>query len=99
MKYNPTSKTKARVFDRVTNEMNGPLKRHNRYDVDGVSVVSDATQIERSQVLRQMLNDLFCLGYLLQKLSNFGEGHVRAVVRSWEKQGLSASTLMQAGTI
>lgn len=93
MKYNPPTNTMRKIFSNVMGRLNALLKRFNRYDAEVASVVSDATKGSRAQVLRQALNDLFCLGYHLQKITNFGDRHVRVLARHWEKQCLSASTI------
>ncbi len=93
MKYEPPTNTMRKVFTDIMGRLNALLKRFNRYDTEMSSVVSEGTKASRAKVLRQALNDLFCLGYHLHKIENFAERHVRALARHWEKSSLSASTI------
>ncbi len=93
MKYNTHSNIMRRTFERALESLNRLLKLKNAFDVEGRRVVSAATKHSRAQVLRQAINDLYCLGYQIQKIENLGERHVYALARHWEKQCLSGSTI------
>lgn len=81
------------ALKKALNGTNHLLKEHNSLDAEGRSVVSDATQEARAQVLRQAITTLHEMGFHLVNPENFGERHVHALVRRWEAQGLSAATL------
>ena len=55
--------------------------------------VGKKTQARRGQAIRQAFNQLYGLGFKIRDPRNLGEKHIRALVRKWEEDRLSASTI------
>lgn len=55
--------------------------------------LSYKTAGKRVDVITSAMKELREQGYKIQSLENFGERHVRALVKGWEARGLSVSTI------
>ena len=75
--------------------LNALLKRHLRRSADGRKVVSHATIADRSEFFSRMIRQLHDLGYALTDVRHLKPKHIEALMRLWEQQGLSASTLQK----
>ena len=75
--------------------LNAVLKGHLRRSADGRKVVSDATIADRAEFYSRMIRQLHELGYPLTDIHNLKPKHVAALMKRWEGEGLSASTLQK----
>jgi len=75
--------------------LNALLKRHLRRSANGRKVVSHATIADRSEFFSRMIRQLHDLGYALTDVQHLKPKHIEALMRLWEQQGLSASTLQK----
>jgi len=87
----PPHGRRARAFT----SLNALLKRHLRRSADGRKVVSHATIADRSEFFSRMIRQLHDLGYALTDVQHLKPKHIEALMRLWEQQGLSASTLQK----
>ena len=69
------------------------LRDHNGAKAAGGSVASYATQDARKETLFKGFEELRKAGYRMDVVQSFRETHMKALVQSWEKAGLSASTI------
>ena len=75
--------------------LNAVLKPHLRRSADGRKVVSHATIADRSEFYSRMIRQLHELGYRLTDVHHLKPKHVEALMKRWEGEGLSASTLQK----
>lgn len=75
--------------------LNAALKGHLRRSADGRKVVSNATVADRAEFYSRMVRQLHELGYRFTDVRNLKPKHVGALMRRWEAEGLSASTLQK----
>jgi len=75
--------------------LNAVLKGHLRRSADGRKVVSHATIADRAEFYSRMIRQLHELGYQLTDIHNLKPKHVAALMKRWEGEGLSASTLQK----
>lgn len=75
--------------------LNVLLKKHLRRSADGRKVVSNATIADRATFYSQMVRQLHALGYPLLDLDNLKPKHIDVLMKHWEAQQLSASTLQK----
>ena len=87
----PPHGRRARAFT----SLNALLKRHLRRSADGRKVVSHATIADRSEFFSRMIRQLHDLGYALTDVRHLKPKHIAALMRLWEGQALSASTLQK----
>jgi len=87
----PPHGRRARAFT----SLNTLLKRHLRRSADGRKVVSHATIADRSEFFSRMIRQLHDVGYALTDVQHLKPKHIEALMRLWEQQGLSASTLQK----
>ena len=87
----PPHGRRARAFT----SLNTLLKRHLRRSADGRKVVSHATIADRSEFFSRMIRQLHDVGYALTDVQHLKPKHIQALMRLWEQQGLSASTLQK----
>jgi len=80
---------------RAYTSLNALLRRHLRRSADGRKVVSHATIADRSEFFSRMIRQLHDLGYALTDVRHLKPKHIEALMRLWERQGLSASTLQK----
>ncbi|MBK8168610.1 MAG: integrase domain-containing protein [bacterium] len=75
--------------------LNAVLKPHLRRSADGRKVVANATVADRAEFYSRMVRQLHELGYRFEDVGNLKPKHVEALMRRWEAEGLSASTLQK----
>ena len=75
--------------------LNAVLKIHLRRSADGRKAVSHATIADRSEFYSRMIRQLHDQGYQLTDVHHLKPRHIEALMRLWEQQGLSASTLQK----
>ena len=69
------------------------LRAHGRKAIRQNKIVSHETMDLRKELLILSMRELRGLGYKLASPHNLQQRHVRALTESWEKRGLSASTI------
>lgn len=69
------------------------LKQHNHLNAKGVKVAGIKTQVDRKKHLRRVVKDLYKLGLCLETVKGLRTKHVDALVKLWERDGLSPSTI------
>jgi len=74
------------------------LREHNGAKFNG-TISSYATRDKRSNVLFASFKQLRELGYKLEKVKSFREKHLTALVREWERRGLSPATIQSNTSI
>jgi len=80
---------RGQAFSSLNRAIQGRIRR----SADGSKKISNATLNYRSEVYTQLINQLYDLGYELRDIKNLAPKHIEAIMRHWEDQGLSASTL------
>lgn len=75
--------------------LNAVLKPHLRRSADGRKVVSHATIADRSEFYSRLIHQLHELGYPLTNVHHLKPKHIDALMKRWEGEGLSASTLQK----
>jgi integrase len=75
--------------------LKGLIAQHGHWGADGTGHVSFATSRARAFILFQGFEHLDSIGMCPRKPQNLKPKHVRKLVRYWEEQGHSPSTLQQ----
>lgn len=75
--------------------LNAVLKNHLRRSADGRKVVANATIHDRAEFYSRLVRQLHELGYRFEDVRNLKPRHIEALMRRWEGEGLSASTLQK----
>ena len=75
--------------------LNQLLAKHLRLSADGRKHISHATMADRCQFFNRMVRELHDLGYRLRSISHFKPKHAQVLMRHWESQSVSASTLQK----
>lgn len=75
--------------------LNALFKSNLRRSADGRKVVSHATMADRSFFFSKMVRELHVLGYPITDVHYLKPKHVAVLMRHWEGEGRSASTLQK----
>ncbi|HRD68379.1 MAG TPA: integrase domain-containing protein [Candidatus Competibacter sp.] len=75
--------------------LDGVLKKNLRRSANGRKAVSHATIADRAGFYDRMIRQLHELGYKITEVRHLKPKHIEALMRLWETQGLSASTLQK----
>jgi site-specific recombinase XerC len=75
--------------------LDGVLKKNLRRSAHGRKTVSHATIADRAGFYDRMIRQLHELGYKITEVRHLKPKHIEALMRLWETQGLSASTLQK----
>ena len=75
--------------------LDGVLKRNLRRSANGRKAVSHATIADRAGFYDRMIRQLHELGYKITEVRHLKPKHIEALMRLWEAQELSASTLQK----
>lgn len=75
------------------------LKRHNKRHALKNKTVGMLTQVQRYKIIHQIMNQLHDAGFRLIHPSSIDSKHAEYVIRLWEEEQLSASTLTNRYTV
>lgn len=79
----------------LRSSLNQLLARQLRLSADGRKHISHATMADRSQFFNRMVRELHELGYRIRAIQHFKPKHAQVLMRHWERQSVSASTLQK----
>ena len=80
---------------RALASLDGVLKKNLRRSANGRKTVSHATIADRAGFYDRMIRQLHELGYKITEVRHLKPKHIEALMRLWETQELSASTLQK----
>lgn len=75
------------------------IDQHNRQAMHKPKVISGATMADRAKICFLAFNQLHEAGYRIEDPHNLKPKHIEFLLRSWEEQGLSASTLAKRTSV
>lgn len=73
--------------------LNQLLVAHNKYDASSLKRISSVTQRDRERILSKFCRDVHELGYKIVDVHQIRTRHVQAVIKKWEADQISGSTL------
>jgi len=83
------------ALSQARSSLNQLLTKELRHSADGRKHISHATMADRSQFFNRLPRELHELGYRIRNIHHFKPKHAQALIRHWESQQVSASTLQK----